>query len=336
MEAAAGAAAFVAAGATERVALQAAPRCRIRVAGSGSRGYEGPGPSGVGSAALAIREPPVCDRRLRPLRHLCWLSILVLLSCVVPQSQPPSAQPSRGLAHIARTGELRIGMTGEQPPLTMTARNGELIGLDVALSRVLARSMGVEARFVQMPFRKLLAALDAGEVDLVMSGMTITPARSRRATFVGPYFTSGKSILTKSEEHARVEVPQDLDSPELRIAALEGSTSELFVGEWMPRAQLVPSERLEDAIRMVLARDVDLLVADRETCAFAVLRFPEAELIHPSVTFTVEPMGIAVDSDDPRLANLVQTYLNALEERGVLDKARAFWFRDPSWVRDLR
>ncbi len=276
----------------------------------------------------------MCHRRA--FRLIPWILAALLLGCASRPAPEPAATPSRGLSRIAQTGEIRIGTTGEQPPLTMTARNGELIGLDIALSRVLARSMGVDARFVKLPFNRLLDSLDAGEVDLVMSGMTITPARSRRATFVGPYFTSGKSLLTRSEELARVEVPQDLDKPGLRITALKGSTSELFVREWMPRARFEPKERLEDAIRAVVEGDADLLIADRETCSFAVLRFPDAELLNPPITFTVEPMGIAVDSDDPRLANLVQTYLTALEDRGVLDKARAFWFRDPSWVKDLR
>jgi polar amino acid transport system substrate-binding protein len=276
---------------------------------------------------------------LHPLsRTLAWLLGLCLLGCASrpPAEAPPAAEASAGLTRIAQTGELRIGMTGEQPPLTMTARSGEMIGLDVALAKVLAQSMGVEPRFVRLPFNQLLDALDRHEVDLVMSGVTITPERSRRATFVGPYFTSGKSILTRSQELAAVQVPQDLDSAKLRIAALAGSTSESFVRKWMPRAQLVSSQSLDDAIQMVRNGQVDVLVADRETCAFAVLRYPDAGLINPSVTFSIEPMGIAVAPDDPRLANLVQTYLTALEERGVLDKARAFWFQDPSWVKNLR
>jgi polar amino acid transport system substrate-binding protein len=218
----------------------------------------------------------------------------------------------------------------------MTARSGELIGLDVALSRVLARSMGVEARFVRLPFRELLDALEAGRIDMIVSGMTITPARSQRATFVGPYFTSGKSVLTREGPLAQVETPEELDAAELRLAALAGSTSEHFVRDAMPRATLVAVDQLETAVRMVIEGEVDALVADRETCAFAVLRHPDAGLVQPAVTFTVEPMGMAIHPDDPRLANLVRTYLTALEQRGVLDKARAFWFRDPSWVADLR
>jgi len=240
-----------------------------------------------------------------------------------------------GLSRIVESGELRIGMSGEQPPLTMKSRSGELLGLDVALGRVLAQSMGVRANFVQMPFAKLLDALEKHEVDLVMSGMTITPGRTARASFVGPYFTSGKSLLTRSPELAAVKIASDLNTPKLRLAALKGSTSEAFVRSNAPKAKLVATEGLNQAIQKVIDGKADALVADRETCAFAVLRFPDAGLIDAEAAFTVEPMGIAVPLDEPRLANLVQTYLNALAERGTLAKAQQFWLKDPSWVKDL-
>jgi ABC-type amino acid transport substrate-binding protein len=89
-------------------------------------------------------------------------------------------------------------------------------------------------------------------------------------------------------------------------------------------------------VQQVLEGRVDALVADRETCHYAVLRHPGAGLIASTATFTVEPMGIAVSQREPALANLIQTYLTALSERGALEKARQFWFADSSWVKQLR
>lgn len=243
---------------------------------------------------------------------------------------------SRGLTRITETGVLRVGMSGEQPPLNMTARNGELIGLEVALVRVLAQSMGVRAELVQAPFGKLLDELDAGNMDIVMSGMTITPERSARVAMVGPYYTSGKALLTKSESLAAVQIPEDLNSPRLSFAALEGSTSEAFARQSLPNAKLVLAERLDEGIRMVLDDEVDALVADKETGHFAALRYPEAGLHASTQVFTLEPMGIAVPQDQPHLANLLQSYLTALANTGTLEKVRQFWFKDPSWVKDLR
>ncbi len=147
---------------------------------------------------------------------------------------------------------------------------------------------------------------------------------------------SGESILTRSPELAAAESAPELDSSKLRFAALAGSTSEAFAKASLSSARLVATTTLDEAIRKVLSGDVDALVADRETCSFAVLRFPDQGLIASTATFTVEPMGIAVPPDQPQLANLIQAYMNALLDSGALDKSRNFWFRDPSWVKDLR
>ncbi len=267
-------------------------------------------------------------------RSVACLMLAGLAGCASSPSKGPV--PSRGLSRMVATGQMLVGTSGQQPPFSMTSRAGELVGLDVALARVLAQSMGLEARFVALPFDRLLDALENGEVDLVMSGMTITPGRSQRVTFVGPYYTSGKTILTRTPALAAASSPGELDSPQLRFAALRGSTSEAFVRGSLSRARLVAVERLEEAVGMVAEGRVDALVADRETCAVAVLRRPGEGLLQSEAVFTVEPMGIAVPPDDPRLAGLVQTYLDALASRGVLEKASAFWMKDPSWVQEIR
>ncbi len=169
-----------------------------------------------------------------------------------------------------------------------------------------------------------------------MSGLTITPERSRRATLVGPYYTSGKALLTKSPELAAAETAVDLDRDGLRVVALAGSTSEAFAAKSLPRATLTTTDTLDAAIQQVIAGDVDALIADRETCAFAALRFPDQGLLASKATFTVEPLGIAVARDQQELAQLIQVYLVALREQGALEKATRYWFEDPTWVHDLR
>lgn len=266
--------------------------------------------------------------------RLAWLSTLLLLPGCLGASTP-EGKPG-ALARIVDAGTLRVGMTGEQPPLNMTTRSGEVIGMEVALVRVLAQAMAVKTEIVVLPFAQLLDALEAGKVDLVMSGMTITPERVQRVDFVGPYYTSGKAILTKSAKLAQARIPEDLDSPEATVAALRGSTSADFARRALPRSKLVTTDLLEEAIPMIKSGQVDFLVADRETCAFAALRFPDAGLITSPATFTLEPMGIALPKAEPNLASLLNTYLSSLESSGALERARSFWFESSSWVKDLR
>ena len=270
---------------------------------------------------------------MRSLRILALAAFALALGAC--QSLSGGSGSSARLQRILDIQELRVGLTGSQPPLNMRNRSNEIIGLEVDLVRALAESMGLEARLVVKPFAELLPALERGDVDLVISGLTITPERNARVAFAGPYFISGKSVLTKSRKISNVEDPSALNDPQHTYAALAGSTSERFVEDVFPKAQLVPTRDYDAAVRMVIDDRVDALVADFPICGVSVLRYPQAGL-HTLVTpFTIEPLGIALPADDPLFVNLVQNYLNTLDNTGLLTQLKAKWFSHGAWVAEL-
>jgi polar amino acid transport system substrate-binding protein len=273
----------------------------------------------------------------RPKSSLVCLLILVVTICgSVPTASAETDSPaSPRLAGILASGELRVGLSGNQPPLNMRNKQGEFIGLEVDLMTALAQSMGLTVRFVTRPFADLLPALEKGDVDLVISGMTITPERNARAAFVGPYFISGKSVLTRSETIASVTSSTELDDPNRTYAALAGSTSEAFVKEALPRAKLVSTADYDAGVQMVIDGKVEALIADFPICALSVLRHPEAGLSTLVTPFTIEPLGIALPADDPLFVNLMQNYLTTLENTGLLTRFKAKWFSDGAWVSEL-
>ena len=131
-------------------------------------------------------------RKILGLVAICFVALALALPAAAAEDRSPV------LAQIVKSGKIRVGMSGDQAPLNVKSKSGEIIGLEADLANLLASSMQVDLEIVQKPFAQLLPALEKGEVDLVMSGLTITPERNLRVAFVGPYFVSGKSILTKS------------------------------------------------------------------------------------------------------------------------------------------
>jgi polar amino acid transport system substrate-binding protein len=251
---------------------------------------------------------------------------------------PPSeafAAGSKSLARIVAAGELRVGLSGNQPPLNVLNAAGEIIGLEADLARLLAGSIGVQVRFVQKPFSELLKALEKNEIDLVMSGMTITPERNLKVAFVGPYFVSGKSILTRSETLAASDEPADIDSPDVTLAALEGSTSQRWVEVFVPKAKLVKVVEYDGGVQLVREGKVDAFVADYPICVLSVLRYGGEGLVTLASPLTVEPIGIALPPDDFLFVNLVENYLNALTATGALERLEKAWFENGAWLADL-
>ena len=237
------------------------------------------------------------------------------------------------LDRIVENGVIRVGTSGTQPPFSMTDESGRLFGYEVDLAELLARALDVELLLVKKPFPDLLPALEAGEVDVVMSGMTMTPERNARFAFVGPYIVSGKSILaTSASLAAAIAVANEIEQQELTVTALRNSTSEWFAKKILPKAKLVTTDDYDTAVRMVVDGKADAMVADIPICALSILRYPDADLVMLPQPLTIEPIGVAVPPGDWLLLNMIENYLDALERIEYLDILEKRWFEDDTWL----
>jgi polar amino acid transport system substrate-binding protein len=246
-----------------------------------------------------------------------------------------SSSDSPVLARVVSSGTLRVGMSGNQPPLNFKGKDGTLMGLEVDLAGAIAALMDAKLEIVQKPFGELLGALQKGEVDLVMSGMTITAERNMKVAFVGPYYLSGKSILTRSTTLAQADETADLDQADLKLAALEGSTSQNFVEVLLPKASLVTTKDYDEAVKLILADEVQALVADHEIVALTALLHPKENLVTLARPLTIEPIGVAVPPGDALLLNFLENTLGALEASDILGALRSRWLQQGDWVQQL-
>ena len=80
------------------------------------------------------------------------VSALVLMCATISPAGPT-------LDRILKKGELVVGITGTQPPLNATTKDGKIIGFDADIARLIALSMDVKIRYAKMPFADLLPAL---------------------------------------------------------------------------------------------------------------------------------------------------------------------------------
>jgi polar amino acid transport system substrate-binding protein len=239
------------------------------------------------------------------------------------------------LDRILAKNELVVGTAASMPPLNMTTKDGQIIGMEPDLARVMAGALGVKLRLKPVPFSELIAALESGGVDVILSGMTITPARNLKVAFVGPYYVSGKSILTKTATLAAARHVSHINTPATVLAALRGSTSQLFVERLIPKATLVLTDNYDQAVAMVLENRVHALVADHPICTTSVLRYPDKGLIALANPISYEPIGVALPANDALFVNWIQNFLGTLEKSGELEVLRRRWFDDSSWVSRL-
>ncbi|MEM6582997.1 MAG: transporter substrate-binding domain-containing protein [Pseudomonadota bacterium] len=259
------------------------------------------------------------------------LTSLLAIAMVIPFK----TMAGETLQRVVDFKVLKVGMSGNQPPLTMENREGGLMGFDVDIAKALADAMNVQLEIVPMPFGELLEALENDKVDMVMSGVSITPQRTESVSFVGPYMMSGKSILTKNSTLAEFQSNKDFNREDLTLVALSNSTSATFVQTVAPEAKLTEIDSYDEGVAMVIDGKADAMVADMPVCVLSVMRYPDADLATLEKPMTVEPVGIAVSKDDPQFFNLVDNYLEAYEKTGILTRLREKWFEDSAWIAAL-
>jgi len=264
------------------------------------------------------------------------LALIFFTGCAEMQQGSGSTSSSPVLDRIQKRGQLIVGTMGGMPPLNMTAKDGEIFGLEADLARLMAGAMGVKVKFVVKPFPELLPALESGQVDMVLSGMTITPNRNLKVAFVGPYFVSGKAFLTKIKTIAQAKDAAEVNSPDTKLVALRGSTSQAFAESVLDKTTLHTTGTYDEAVDMVLNDKVQAMIADYPICVVSVFRYPEAGLLSVVTPLTYEPIGIAIPANDPLLMNWTTNTLNNIEASGMLDKLRLKWFARGEWLDKLK
>jgi polar amino acid transport system substrate-binding protein len=230
------------------------------------------------------------------------------------------------LSRIQESGKMILGTSGNMPLMSEKTLTGEVIGFDIDMATALADSMGVELVIKIIPFEKLIPALESGKVDVVLSNMTMTVGRNMRVAFAGPYFVSGKCLITKEEAMAKADQPADIQSKDVTMAVIKGTTSEVFVEKLMPEVKRVPVSDVDEGTALVASGKAGAMLTDFPICLSVMKRYPDSGFQSVLSLLTYEPIGIAISSDDPLFANLTKNFLIRAEGVGLMTALTLKWF----------
>lgn len=264
------------------------------------------------------------------------LMIICLLAGCAEMNQTTKLSSSPVMDRIMSRGELRVGASGDMPPMNLLTKEDRIVGLDIDIAKMIADAMGVRLSVQRITFGGLLPALESGSIDMIVSNMTMTPDRNLKVAFVGPYFISGKAFLTKRSSIAQAKGMPDVNSPQFTFVALKESTSEAVIRKGAPQARLVTAGSQNDAIQMVVDGRADAMIADFPICVTAVLRNPAAGLVSVVTPITYEPIGVAVPKGDPHLLNWLGNFLHGLEKAGFINDLKQQWFAQPTWLPHMK
>lgn len=94
-------------------------------------------------------------------------------SLVEQKADVYTEQADGDVAYIKGKGTLVVGIT-DFAPMDYKDDNGEWIGFDADMARIVAEKLGVEIQFVEIDWDNKIMELDSKNIDVVWNGMTLT------------------------------------------------------------------------------------------------------------------------------------------------------------------
>jgi cyclohexadienyl dehydratase len=233
------------------------------------------------------------------------------------------AEDSR-LDDVMKRGALRVCTPGDYKPFSLAKGDAGFEGLDVDLVQAMAKSLGVEARFVKTSWPKLMDDF-IEKCDLGVGGISVTTDRQKRAFFTTPYMVNGKAPITKCENVAKFQTVADIDKPAVTVIENPGGSNERFARANFKQAKIVIFNDNTTIFDEILKGNADVMISESvETIVQAKLR-PGLCAVNPDKPLQYGEMAWLIPRGDATFKAWVDQWLHLAKASGDYDRTVAVW-----------
>ncbi|WP_136810297.1 substrate-binding periplasmic protein [Desulfosediminicola flagellatus] len=254
-----------------------------------------------------------------------FTALVLALLCVVfsgcVQTQNHSTKQM-----IAKSDKiLRVGVSTNAPPLAYK-QGDTLTGLEIDFAGQLGAFLDKDIHFVELKWDDQIAALENGNIDIIMSGMTITSSRSYRVAFSKPYLRSGQVFLVRLDDAKKYSdgIYSIMGSNPV-IGTISGTVGDYYISKTVAKADIKNFSTSTKAVNALLEGQIDVFVHDAPIiCHFAAIN--EANKLVPILKMgTEEYLAWAVSKDDTTLLENINRFITTKSQNGQLQATTTKW-----------
>lgn len=223
--------------------------------------------------------------------------------------RPAAAQssPTSLIRTILDRGRLIVGTGSTNAPWHFEDDKGQLVGMDIAMGRILAKGLFDDEKkveFVRQDPAQRIPNINAGKVDIVIQFMTTSPARAQLIAFSRPYYVEGIALLTRPDSDKKVFAALLKAGKSARVSILQNVDADAAVKKVLPQATVM---QLDSQANVVLALDskrVDAAAVDLSTVAWLAKKNPD-KYASAGKSWNSMLYGAGVRQGDPDWLNFV-------------------------------
>jgi polar amino acid transport system substrate-binding protein len=226
-----------------------------------------------------------------------------------------------GSAHAQET--IRAVTDATFPPMEFV-KDGKRTGFDIELVEALAGAMGKKVEWIDIDFKGLIPALQAGRADIAVSAIYITPERSKVVDFTDPYYAGGLVVLTKTD--SPIKTLKDLDGRKVSVQV--GTKSVNYLKDHYPAVQRVEVEKNQEMFNLVQIGRAEAAVTGKPAAKLFAQNTTGLVVLNDQIT--TEDYGIAVPKNKPELTRELNAALQKLKADGSYQAIVNKWFEAPA------
>lgn len=221
------------------------------------------------------------------------------------------------------------GIDSDFPPYGYIDENGNPAGFDVESLNWIADEMGFTVSHQPTAWDGIIPALLAKKIDMVYSGMSITPAREEVVNFSIPYWIINQAVAVREDSDLNMT---DLTGPKHKIGSQRGCTAAEWIEEYMvktakiPKNNFVQYETFSLAVNDLVNGRIDFAMMDDVMVEDAVRKGQPIRII--GVINTDEFYGIAVRKEDTKLKALLDEGIKRLQKSARWDELIEKYFSE--------
>ena len=182
------------------------------------------------------------------------------------------------------------------------------------MMQAIADKLGMELKIENMEFDSLLIALENGQIDAVISGMTITEERAKSVDFSIPYYTATQVMIVDQNS----DIKTAADMADKRIVVIQGYTGENCVQELGYDYEAF--KKGTEAILELNNGKCDVVVIDSATAQKYVKDNPNLKIVEDPSAFEAEEYGIAVKKGNTELLNKINSAIEKMLADGTISE----------------
>ena len=231
---------------------------------------------------------------------------------------------------VQKTGEITVGVS-ILPPWVMKNKEGKLIGFEIDIVNQLAKDLAVKIKVKEYQWDKMIPALKRGEIDVIASGLSITPKRALEINFSNPYSSSGYSLVTCLTLTKDFTSIKDLNNEKIYITAVKGTVSADLARKVFPQAKLDLRETAKDATSAVVNGSVHAFISSSPIPEFISLKHPEQVDLPLKKPLLKTKEAFAVKKGNPEILNFLNAWIAIHQADEWINSSHQYWFNSLKW-----